>query len=269
MYQMKTSFILSVLFFVCSFKLLAQSPFDFPERSNYSPPGMDQLDASRNVSYDYQSTKINPLRDHHNFQKSSYVRKLLDEANRELFSEVQQNKRIRASRQKFLDHERVFASAWENSRTGKISGVSWYSLSDEEKAIHRESFFLFQKNKREKKQDSLYSDNEISLAWTKSPTGQKTGITWKELTEAERKFYRKRYDRFKRQKLEQDTLLAGSYRPRIEQVEYQKAWNSSRSKVRLGKDWHELGSVEKSKFRKLYAQAKRTEMYDGQLLASK
>ena len=269
MYQMKTAFILSVLFFVYSFKLLAQSPFDFPERSNYSPPGMDQLDASRNVSYDYQSTKINPLRDHHNFQKSSYVRKLLDEANRQLFSEVQQNKRIRASRQKFLDHERVFASAWENSRTGKISGVTWYSLSDEEKAIHRESFFLFQKNKREKKQDSFYSDNEISLAWSKSPTGQKRGITWNELTESERKFYRKRYDRFKRQNLEQDTLLAGSYRQRIEQVEYQKAWNSSRSKVRLGKDWHELGSVEKSKFRKLYAQAKRTEMYDGQLLASK
>ena len=89
MYQMKTSFILSVLFFVYSFKLLAQSPFDFPERSNYSPPGMDQLDASRNVSYDYQSTKVNPLRDHHNFQKSSYVRKLLDEANRQLFSQAE------------------------------------------------------------------------------------------------------------------------------------------------------------------------------------
>ena len=54
-----------------------------------------------------------------------------------------------------------------------------------------------------------------------------------------------------RDKIEQDTLLAGSYRPRIEQVEYQEAWNSSRSKVRLGKDWHELGSVEKSKFRKI------------------
>ena len=266
---MKTSFILSVLFLVCSFKLLAQSPFDFPERSNYSPPGMDQLDASRNVSYDYQSTKVNPLRDHHNFQKSSYVRKLLDEANRELFSEVQQNKRIRASRQKFLDHERVFASAWENSRTGKISGVSWYSLSDEEKAIHRESFFLFQKNKREKKQDSFYSDNEISLAWFKSPTGQKRGITWNELTESERKFYRKRYDRFKLQNLEQDTLFAGSYRPRIEQVEYEEAWNAIAVSMNSDKKWKDLKSLEKSKFRKLFSENKSSTYVSSYHLASK
>ena len=46
----ETSFIFSVLFFLCSFKLLTQSPFDFAERSNYSRPGMYQLDASRYVS---------------------------------------------------------------------------------------------------------------------------------------------------------------------------------------------------------------------------
>ncbi len=50
MYHMKTSFILSVLIFVSSFKLLGQSPFDFAERSNYSRQGMYQLDASRYVS---------------------------------------------------------------------------------------------------------------------------------------------------------------------------------------------------------------------------
>ena len=123
---MKATLILFSLFL--TFKLMSQgsrNPFGEKINGKDDPSGLDKIEATRSVSFDYQSDKINPYNDLHNFQKASYIRKLLSEANRELFSEVQQNIRIRASKQKSLDNERVFAYAWENSRTGMLSGVSW------------------------------------------------------------------------------------------------------------------------------------------------
>ena len=241
----------------------------FTSLKDEEPSGLDQIDATRYVSYDSQSTKINPDRDHHNSQKSAYVRKLLDEANRQLFFEIQQKKRVRASKQRFLDKERIFASAWENSRTGMLSGISWYDLSESEKAVHKESFLRYHDKKNHDSNAPSVSEIEVAKAWVQSPTGRKSGVLWRELTQSEKQFYKNRYMKFKSRNLEQDSLLAGNYRTSIEQVEYKEAWNSSRSRARSGKDWHELGSVEKSKFRKLYSQAKRTAMYDNQLLASK
>ena len=267
---MNTSLKFTSLLTLLPLVVCGQSPFGGSSSSkDDEPSGLDQIDATRYVSYDYQSTKINPDRDHHNSQKSAYVRKLLDEANRQLLFEIQQNKRVRASKQRFLDKDRIFASAWENSRTGMLSGISWYDLSESEKAVHKESFLRYHDKKNHDSNAPSVSEIEVAKAWVQSPTGRKSGVLWRELTQSEKQFYKNRYMKFKSRNLEQDSLLAGNYRTSIEQVEYKEAWNSSRSRARSGKDWHELGSVEKSKFRKLYSQAKRTAMYDNQLLASK
>ena len=134
---MKATIILFSIFF--TFQLMSQesrNPFGEKINGKEDPPGLDKIEATRYVGYDYQSTKINPYRDHHNVQRANYSKQLLDEANRELFHQIQQKKRVRASNQRFLNKDRIFASAWENSRTGMLSGVSWYELTDSEKAIH-------------------------------------------------------------------------------------------------------------------------------------
>jgi hypothetical protein len=267
---MKTTIILFSFFL--TFQLKSQSsknPYGEYISKKKEPAGLEQIDATRYVSFDYQSTKINPSRDLHNYQKASYIGKLLSDANRELFSEVQQNIRIRASKNKFLDHERVFAYAWENSRTGMLSGISWYELTDSEKAMHRENFFRFHDKRKDNSNASSILEMEVAKAWILSPTGRKSGVLWSDLTGVERQFYKKKYLKFKSQQLNDQTLLATNHKPRVSQKEYEQAWNLSSARVKTGKNWDELRSVEKSKFRKLYAQSKLLSRDDTQLLASR
>ena len=75
-------------------------------------PGMEQLDATRYISYDYQSTKINPLRDHHNGQKANYSRMLHDEANRNLFFRHENNKKLRAANKRVWDRRAYLCFCW-------------------------------------------------------------------------------------------------------------------------------------------------------------
>ena len=67
---------------------------------------------------------------------------MIDEANRNLFFRHENNKKLRAANKQVWDREHIFASAWEQRVTGKISGVSWYSLPEEEKAMARENPFF-------------------------------------------------------------------------------------------------------------------------------
>jgi hypothetical protein len=269
-YYMKATLILLSLFL--TFKLMSQgsrNPFGEKIIGKEHPSGLDKIEATRSVSFDYQSDKINPYNDLHNFQKASYIGKLLSEANRELFSEVQQNIRIRASKQKSLDNERVFAYAWENSRTGMLSGVSWYDLTESEKAMHRESFFRFHDQRKNKSNASSILDKEVAKAWILSPTGSKSGVLWNDLTENERQFYKNKYLKFKSQQMNDQSLLASKYQPTIKQKVYEQAWNLSSARAKTGKNWHDLRSIEKSKFRKLYSQTKLLSRGETQLLASR
>ena len=247
----------------------SRNPFGEKINGKEDPSGLDKIEATRYVGYDYQSTKINPMRDHHNVQRANYSRQLLDEANRELFHQIQQKKRVRASNQRFLNKDRIFASAWENSRTGILSTVSWYELTDSEKAIHRENFFRFHDQRKKNSNASSILDKEVANAWILSPTGSKSGILWSDLTENERQFYKKKYFKFKSRQMNDQTLLASKYQPKIKQKVYEQAWNLSSSRVKTGKDWHDLRSIEKSKFRKLYSQTKLLSRDDTQLLASR
>ena len=99
---MKTITKKTYLLYFLPFTLFSQSPFG-PSSSSQKEemPGMEQLDATRYISYDYQSTKINPLRDHHNGQKANYSRMLHDEANRNLFFRHENNKKLRAANKRF------------------------------------------------------------------------------------------------------------------------------------------------------------------------
>lgn len=247
----------------------SKNPFGEKINGKEDPSGLDKIEATRYVGYDYQSTKINPMRDHHNVQRANYSRQLLDEANRELFHQIQQNKRVRASNQIFLNKDRIFASAWENSRTGMLSGISWYDLTESEKAIHRESFFRFHDQRKDNSNLSSILDKEVAKAWILSPTGSKSGVLWSDLTENERQFYKKKYLKFKSRQMNDQTLLASKYQPKIKQKVYEQAWNLSSARAKTGKDWHDLRSIEKSKFRKLYSQTKLLSRNDTQLLASR
>lgn len=267
---MKATIILFSIFF--TFQLMSQeskNPFGQTINGKEDPSGLDKIEATSSVSYDYQSSKINSMRDHHNAQRANYSRQLLDEANRELFHQIQQKKRVRASKQRFLNKDRIFASAWENSRTGMLSGISWYELTDSEKAMHRENFFRFHDKRKDNSNASSILEMEVAKAWILSPTGRKSGVLWSDLTGVERQFYKNKYLKFKSQQLNDQTLLATNHKPRVSQKEYEQAWNLSSARVKTGKNWDELRSVEKSKFRKLYAQNKLLSRDDTQLLASR
>jgi hypothetical protein len=71
----------------------SKNPFGQTINGKEDPSGLDKIEATRSVSYDYQSSKINSMRDHHNVQRANYSRQLLDEANRELFHQIQQKKK--------------------------------------------------------------------------------------------------------------------------------------------------------------------------------
>lgn len=267
---MKATLILLSLFL--TFKLMSQgsrNPFGEKINGKEDPSGLDKIEATRSVSYDYQSSKINSMRDHHNVQRANYSRQLLDEANRELFHQIQQKKRVRASKQRFLNKDRIFASAWENSRTGMLSGISWYDLTESEKAMHRESFFRFHDQRKNYSNASSILDKEVAKAWILSPTGSKSGVLWNDLTENERQFYKNKYLKFKSQQMNDQTLLASKYQPTINQKVYEQAWNLSSARAKTGKNWHDLRSIEKSKFRKLYSQTKLLSRDETQLLASR
>ena len=49
-------------------------------------------------------------------------RMLHDEANRNLFFIHENNKKLRAANKRVWDREHIFASAWEQSKTGLLSG---------------------------------------------------------------------------------------------------------------------------------------------------
>ena len=106
--NMKTINKKTYLLYFLPFTLFSQSPFGPSSPSQKEEmPGMEQLDATRYISYDYQSTKINPLRDHHNGQKANYSRMLHDEANRNLFFRNENNKKVRAANKRVWDREHL------------------------------------------------------------------------------------------------------------------------------------------------------------------
>ena len=109
----------------------SKNPFGQTINGKEDPSGLDKIEATRSVSCDYQSSKINSMHHHHNVQRANYSRQLLDEANRELFHQIQQKKRIRASKQRFLNKDRI------SLPRGKIVEQEcydfWYELTDRRK----------------------------------------------------------------------------------------------------------------------------------------
>ena len=95
---------------------------------------------------------------------------------------------------RFGTGEHIFASAWEQSKTGLLSGVSWYSLPEEDKALYRQIYFENRIKKEPLRRYSTEDEMEISLAWARSATGRKTGVPWSKPTNAEREFHRNNYE---------------------------------------------------------------------------
>ena len=267
------------LFFFLPFYLYSQSPFGpFSSSQKEEMPGMEQLDASRYITYDYQSTMINPLRDHHNGQKANYSRMLHDEANRNLFFRHENNKKVRAANKRVWEREQIFASAWERSETGLLSGVSWYSLPDQDKAMYRQIYFQNRIKKEPVRRYSSEQDIEISLAWAKSATGKKTGVPWSQLNEAEKEFHRGNYEAFLKTRSMQPgdrnypqvSIQLASLTPVLTQDEYRYAWENCELHLRSSrKPWNALSSLEKSKFRKSYSLRRKEKIYDQSLIARK
>ena len=277
--NMKTINKKTYLLYFLPFTLFSQSPFG-PSSSSQKEemPGMEQLDATRYISYDYQSTKINPLRDHHNGQKANYSRMLHDEANRNLFFRHENNKKLRAANKRVWDREHIFASAWEQSKTGLLSGVSWYSLPEEDKALYRQIYFENRIKKEPLRRYSTEDEMEISLAWARSATGRKTGVPWSKLTNAEREFHRNNYEASLKMRSMQPRdrnhphakIQLASLNPVITQDEYRYAWENNLQHLRSSrKPWNQLSSLEKSKFRKSYSVRKKEKNYDQSLIAQK
>ena len=76
-----------------------------------------------------------------------------------------------------------------------LSGISWYDLSENEKAVHKE-FLRYHDKKNHDSNAPSVSEIEVAKAWVQSPTGRKSGVLWRELTQSEKQFYKNRYMKF-------------------------------------------------------------------------
>lgn len=116
-----------------------------PAQPQYNPNKADaSLDLARNIGNLRQTDKspnTNLLR--------NVQRKALNESNQILKGQYDKAARARAAQAKFDEREENMRSKWNNSRTGKESGISWDQLDDETKQSMRKRANDFFRNQNQ------------------------------------------------------------------------------------------------------------------------
>jgi hypothetical protein len=193
----------------------------------------------------YKGRGSNDLnRGYSNKVKASMERALLNAARQEVQSHLEKQRVKRIYRHRAFNKEAVIASHWVNSQTGKLSGMSWWALSEEEKFHHRISFAQYWNKPAEKSpEDEL--EEEMALAWAQSKTGQADGRTWREIPQSEK--ISLKYNYMERKKR---GLVAN--KKSVPQVEYKLAWASLKSKGIVNQHWWELSPEQRNYFRKAF-----------------
>ena len=79
----------------------------------------------------------------HNFQTSLYKKELLNEANQKLQWEKKQSQERRRDQERLFNKEKYVAYAWANSETGMKSGITWWDMTESERAHYREKYYEF------------------------------------------------------------------------------------------------------------------------------
>ena len=214
---------------------------------NYSTPGMHLLNDAINIKYSSRKDG-NPNYRHVNAIRSNIEKDLLNSARRQVRQHIEQQRITSLNQQRAFSKESVLASAWENSSTGIMSGISWWSLSNSEKQKYRSKYISYYQNSSSIRSRSNKSslENEISMAWARSKTGQNDGRLWRNIPEHEKKYYRNNYIARK------ENGLLPNNSTMIAQAEYKEAWLMLKNHGSVNRYWHQLTSVEKSSFRKDY-----------------
>lgn len=214
---------------------------------NYSTPGMHLLNDAINIKYSSRKDG-NPNYRYVNAIRSNIERDLLNSARRQVRQHLEQQRITSLNQQRAFSKESILASAWENSSTGIVSGISWWSLSNSEKQKYRAKYIgYYQTRSSSQPQSNKPSlEKEISMAWARSKTGQNDGRSWSKIPEDEKKYYRNNYIARK------ENGLLPNNSTMIAQAEYKEAWLMLKNHGSVNKYWHQLTSVEKSRFRKDY-----------------
>ena len=206
-------------------------------------PGLELVQDASIIQYKGRgSNDLN--RGYSNKVKGSMERALLNAARQEVQSHLEKQRVKRIYRHRAFNKEAVIASYWENSPTGKLSGVSWWGLSEGEKLDHRISFAKYW-TKADGNSQSEELEEEIAFAWAQSKTGQLDGRTWRRIPESEKISLRKNYIERKKRGLMTEKVS-------ISQQDYKLAWASLKSQGLVDKNWWELDPAERSNFRKAF-----------------
>lgn len=114
---------------------------------------------------------------------------LLAEANRRLFFNIKDTRRMARRASSLNNREQLLADAWASSATGKRDGRPWSDLFDDEKRDYRDRYFKHFNRSRQSSRVSLESspdfitEGEFSEAWDNNPASRLDGRNWAEYPE--------------------------------------------------------------------------------------
>lgn len=239
----------NIILIFASFGSLFSEP-EYTYSNSYSA-GLNLISESSMIKYTKRN-KNNPKSAYINKLKASYESKLLNEANRRLKISIENQKRMDRINQRAFNREIAYSSAWSFSSTGRSNQSAWVSLSPVEKKIYRERFLNYWSNTAKvdlarSKESKL--EQEMSIAWARSNTGQNDGRTWRNLPKKEKDYYANNYLTRKNNNLLPTEL------PTIPQDEYKEAWLALQSFGSENKPWQQLTSIERGAFRKEYLES--------------
>ena len=213
-----------------------------------SVPGLRKVIDASMIRFDLRGNS-NPRSKYCNAIRGSIVADLLNSARKELRAHLDKERIQSLYKRRIFEKETVIASYWTDSPTGKMTGKSWWELSEEEKSNHRASFAQYWA-KPYKKSGAEEFEEEIAFAWAQSKTGQLDGRTWRKLPENEKISLRENYlERKKRGLLAQKKF--------VPQLDYKLAWASLKSKDLVEKHWWELAPEDRNNFRETFHELNR------------
>lgn len=135
-----------------------------PAQPQYNPNKADaSLDLARNIG-NLRPTDKSP----NTSLLRNVQRKALNESNQILKGQYDKAARARAAQAKFDEREENMRSKWNNSRTGKESGISWDQLDDETKQAMRKRANDFFRNQNQ-------TQNQTMQELAAQPVSQSTG----------------------------------------------------------------------------------------------
>ena len=229
-----------LLCFCFTFSVWGQSYDD-----KYVPtvPGLKLVQDASIITYKGRGSN-DRNRGYSNSVKASIENTLLNAARQEARSHLGMQRIKRLNKERAFNKEAVIASHWVNSPTGKLSGMSWWELPEEEKLHHRISFAQYWNKPAEKSpEDEL--EEEIAIAWAQSKTGQVDGRSWREIPVSEKISLRYNYVERKKRGLIQNKTS-------VSQLDYKLAWASLKSKGLVSQNWWELAPGQRNHFRKAF-----------------